>query len=327
MPRRIVVSLLTAAALCGSAAASPQQVSLTLDWTPNPDHAGLYYAQEAGLFAKAGLDVTIRAPSDPTAPLKLVAAGDTDLAVSYEPEMFYAAARGLPDAAVAAIVPQPLDSIMAIDPAIKTVADLKGKTIGITGVPSDYANLDTALASAGLTRAEVKVVTVGYNLLPALLTHRVDAVLGVYRNVEGIEAAEQGFRPTIIPVDRAGVPAYDELVLVANADRLRSDPAYASMVRRFVAAFLTGTEQARAHPARSIAILAGVTASSARFLDRATPATLALLSGPQGVGCMDAAQWNRFGTWMRAHKLVAETIPASAVMTTRFLPPRCGARS
>jgi putative hydroxymethylpyrimidine transport system substrate-binding protein len=300
-------------------------VTLTLDWTPNPDHVGLYYAQQTGLFSKAGLAVTIRAPSDPTAPLKLVAAGDTDLAVSYEQEMFYAAASKLPVTAVAAIVPQPLNSIMAIDPGIKTVADLKGKSIGITGVPSDYADLDTALASAGLTRSDVTVVTVGYNLLPALLAHRDDAVLGVYRNVEGIELAEQGLKPTIIPVNRAGVPFYDELVLVANADRLRTDQGYAIMVRRFVAAFLAGTEQARANPKRALAILSKVTASSAGFLDRATPATLALLAGPAGVGCMRPAQWQRFADWMYARKLVGRVIPATAVMTTRFLPARCRA--
>jgi putative hydroxymethylpyrimidine transport system substrate-binding protein len=327
MPKRsLVLALLLAVALC-PAASGGEAVSLTLDWTPNPDHVGLYYAAQTGLFAKAGLDVTIRAPSDPTAPLKLVAAGDTDLAVSYEQEMFYAAASKLPVTAVAAIVPQPLNSIMAIDPGIRTVADLKGKSIGITGVPSDYADLDTALASVGLTRAAVKVVTVGYNLLPALLSHRVDAVLGVYRNVEGIELAEQGLKPTIIPVDRAGVPFYDELVLVANANRLRTDAAYASMVRRFVTAFLAGTAQARAHPGTSLAILAKVTASSARFLARATPATLALLGGPDGIGCMRPAQWQRFGDWMHERELVTRAIPAGAVMTTRFLPARCRAQS
>jgi putative hydroxymethylpyrimidine transport system substrate-binding protein len=321
------VTLVIAAALCPLAAAGPQQVSLLLDWTPNPDHVGLYYAQETGLFAKAGLDVSIHAPSDPTSPLKLVAAGDTDLAVSYEQEMFYAAAQKLPVTAVASIIGQPLNSFMAIEPKIHSIADLKGKTIGITGVASDYADLDTALASAGLTRAQVKVVTVGYNLLPALLSHRVDAVLDVYRNVEGIELAEQGFHPTIIPVNRAGVPFYDELVLVANSNRLRSDPAYAALVGRVVSAFLTGSEEARAHPAQSLAILTKVTASDPRFLARATPATLALLAGPDGIGCMRLSQWQRFGTWMAARKLVRSVIPATAVMTTRFLPARCAVRS
>src|SRR6266852_8064689 len=224
----LAVFALFAVSLAPAASAGPQKVTLTLDWTPNPDHVGFYYAQGSGLFASAGLDVTIRAPSDPTAPLKLVAAGQSDLAVSYEQELFFAAARKLPVVAVAAVVPQPLNSIIAIEPRIHSLADLDGRTIGITGVPSDYAALDTALASAGLTRKDVKVVSIGYNLLPALLAHRVDAVIGVYRNVEGIQLEQRGLHPTIIPVDRAGVPTYDELVLVANAQRLRTDTAYAA---------------------------------------------------------------------------------------------------
>src|SRR5204863_4648865 len=110
-------------------------------------------------------------------------------------------------------------------PAIHSLADLKGRSVGITGVPADYA----ALESAGL-RNDVKVVNVGYSLLPALLSHKVDAVLGVYRNVEGIELEQRGFHPTVIPLHRAGVPTYDELVLVANSDRLRSSKAYANSV-------------------------------------------------------------------------------------------------
>ena len=187
--------------------------------------------------------------------MKLVALGHTDLAVSYEQELFYAAAHKLPVVAVAAVVPQPLNSIIAIKPAIGTLADLKGRTIGITGVPSDYADLDTALAHVGLTRNNVKVVTVGYDLLPALLSGKVDAVLGVYRNVEGIELEQRGLKPKIIPLNRAGIPFYDELVLVANSDRIRTDSSYNTRVAGFVQAFLLGTTQARQHPGRSLTIL------------------------------------------------------------------------
>src|SRR5438067_9820962 len=218
-------------------AAPAHKVSLTLDWTPNPDHVGFFDARDTGRFAHAGLDVAIRSPSDPTAPLKLVGAGRSDLAVSYEQELFFAAAKKLPVVAVAAVVPHPLNSFMAIEPQIRSLRDLEGRTIGITGVPSDYATLDTALASAGLTRKDVQVVTVGYSLLPALLAHRVDAVLGVYRNVEGIQLQLRGLRPTIIPLDRAGVPTYDELVLVASKTRLHNDPGYRSMVKKFLTAF------------------------------------------------------------------------------------------
>lgn len=318
------VAVAAALALVATASAGTQRVTLTLDWTPNPDHVGFYYALDSGLFAHDGLDVSIHAPSDPTAPLKLVAAGATDLAVSYEQELFFAAAKHLPVVAVAAVVPRPLNSFMSIEPQVRSIRDLAGRTIGITGVPSDYATVDTALESAHLSRKDVKLVTVGYDLLPALLSHKVDAVVGVYRNVEGIQLQLRGLHPTIIPVDRTGVPSYDELVLVASRDRLRADAGYRSTVRRFVSAFLAGEQQARAHPQRALAILDRVTASPAGFLARATPATLALLSGPRGVGCMQTAAWQRFGTWMLARRLLAHPVAADEVMTTRYLPRRCG---
>jgi putative hydroxymethylpyrimidine transport system substrate-binding protein len=327
MRRAITIAVAALAALVAlvqiALAGGQHKMTLTLDWTPNPDHVGIFDARDTGLFARAGLDVAVRSPSDPTAPLKLVGVGRSDLAVSYEQELFFAAAKKLPVVAVAAVVPQPLNSFMAIDPHVKSLRDLKGRTIGITGVPSDYAALDTALRSAGLTRKDVKVITVGYNLLPALLAHRVDIALGVYRNVEGIQLQLRGFHPTIIPVDRAGVPTYDELVLVANKNRLHYEPGYRSEVRRFVTAFLAGTADARRHPARALAILEKVTASNRRFLARATPATLRLLTGPDGVGCINVGAWQRFGDWMRAQRLLKTPIRAASVVDASFLPSRC----
>jgi putative hydroxymethylpyrimidine transport system substrate-binding protein len=320
----VAVALAALLALVSTAlAGGTQKMTLTLDWTPNPDHIGIYDAQDTGRFARVGLDVTIRSPSDPTAPLKLVGVGRSDLAVSYEQELFFATAKKLPVVAVAAVVPQPLNSFMAIEPTVKSLRDLKGKTIGVTGVPSDYATLNTALQSVGLTRRDVKVVAIGYNLLPALLAHRVDAVLGVYRNVEGVELQLRGLRPTIIPVDRAGIPSYDELVLVANKTRLQNDSKYRSGVRRFVAAFIAGTADARSHPERALTILRKVTDSSAKFLGSATPATLRLLSGPRGIGCLSVSAWQRFGDWMQAHGLLKNAVPASSVVDPSFLPSRC----
>lgn len=318
-----LAAVVAACAIPSVSAATTTKVTILLDWTPNPDHVGLFYARDEGLFAKRGLDVSIKTPSDPTTALKLVAAGQVEYAVTYEQELFFAAAKKLPVVAVAAIVPRPLNSIMAIDPPIKTVRDLKGKTIGVTGVPSDDASLDTALAHAGLSRSEVKVVHVGYNLLPALLSHRVDAVLGVYRNVEGIELQQRGFHPTVIPLDRAGVPTYDELVVAASSDRLRSDPAYAAATKRFVAGFLAGTAAARTHLKTSLSVLQKATAASEKFLAAATPATLSLLSGPGGVGCMKTSAWATFGAWMHARGLLKTAVPAKDAMTTAFLPARC----
>jgi putative hydroxymethylpyrimidine transport system substrate-binding protein len=314
--RRAALALLVLflAACGGGGGGSDREATLTLDWTPNPDHVGFYYARDTGLFRQDGLDVSIRAPSDPAAPLKLVAAGRSDFAVSYEQEVFFAAAKKLPVVAVASVIGQPLNSFMSIDPSIRSLADLKGHSVGITGVPADYA----ALASAGLSQ-DVKVVNVGYSLLPALLSHKVDAVLGVYRNVEGIELEQRGHTPTVIPLDRAGVPTYDELVLVANSDRLRSSKAYADTVGKFVGTFLQGSAEARAHPERSLAILAKVTAAKRSFLAASTPATLELL----GDGCLSEPAWAGFGAWMHERGLLKDPVPAQDVMTTRYLGSHC----
>jgi putative hydroxymethylpyrimidine transport system substrate-binding protein len=299
------------------------RVSLLLDWTRNPDHVGIYMALGDGSFTRAGLSVDVRAPSDPSAPLKLVAAGRTDLAVSYEQEVFFARAQGLPVVAVAAVVPRPLNSLIWITRQIHSLADLRGRRIGITGVPSDYAMLTALLARVGLGLRDVKVVSVGYNLLPALLAHRVDAAIGVYRNVEGVELTLRRQHPHIVPVDQAGIPSYDELVLVANSNRLAGNQSYAMEVRRFVAALEQGTTDARRHPHHALAELERVTTADHSYLAAATTLTLRLLDVPRGTTCINLTAWRRFGAWMYQSKLLKTAAAANQAMTSSYLPPQC----
>src|SRR6478752_4462122 len=140
-----------------------QPLSLTLDFYPNPDHAGIYMAQKLGYFEEAGLDLSITAPSDPSAPIKQVAAGRTDLAISYEPEVALAREQGLDVVAVGALVNRPLTSMIWLNKSgIKGIADLKGKTIATAGIPYQDAFLKTILARVHLTPEDVKSVNVGF---------------------------------------------------------------------------------------------------------------------------------------------------------------------
>jgi putative hydroxymethylpyrimidine transport system substrate-binding protein len=328
--RRSALLLLALLAVgCGSggsgqrpAAGATRPVSLTLDWTPNPDHVAVFYAQRHGQFAREDLAVRVQAPADPTTPLKLVAAGRTDLAISYEPELFFAAQRGLPVKAVASVVAQPLDSLILRQGGGSSPAALEGKKVGVTGVPTDAAFLETMLRRAVVDPESVKTVHVGYSLLPALLAGRVDAILGGYRNVEAIELRQRGLRPSVIPVDRAGVPSYDELVLVASARRLH-DPAYRSVVRRFVAALSAATAAARRDPRGALAAVRASTKASPRFLAASVPATLAVLGSAP---CLTRAAWQGFGDWMLRSGLVKKRVAARDVVTTEFLPPACARR-
>ncbi len=168
-----------------------QPFSLTLDFYPNPDHAGIYMAQKLGYFTEAGLDVGIEAPSDPAAPIKQVAAGRSDLAISYEPEVALAHEQGIDVVAIGALVNRPLTSMIWLGKSgIKGVGDLRGKTVATAGIPYQDAFLKTILARVHLTPSDVKAVNVGFGLLPALLGGSAQAMLGGYSNVEGVDLRE-----------------------------------------------------------------------------------------------------------------------------------------
>src|SRR6185436_14221488 len=218
----------TSAASGAPAAAS---LSVELDWVPNPDHVGLYYAQDKGYFTDSNLTIDFRTPSNTADPIKLVALNKVDLAITYEPEMFYGQQSGLPGVAVATVVPVPITSL----------SELSGKSVGVTGIPSDDAFFTTMLKTAGLSEGDVTKVNVGFNLVPSVLSGKVDGIIGGYQNVEAIQIEqESGTKPSVFPADKLGVPSYAELVVAANGDRLRSDPAYADAVKRFVAAMIKG---------------------------------------------------------------------------------------
>jgi putative hydroxymethylpyrimidine transport system substrate-binding protein len=294
-----------------------ESVSLTLDFYPNPDHAGIYMAQKLGYFEEAGLNVSINAPSDPAAPLKLVAAGRSDLAISYEPEVALAHQQGLGVVAVAALVDRPLTSMIWLKKSgIKGVGDLKGKTIATAGIPYQEAFLKTILARVQLSPSDVKAVNVGFGLLGALVGGSAQAMLGGYSNVEGVDLRERGKQPVVTPVDKLGVPTYDELVLVANRKKLEEDP---EKIRLFIAALERGTNAAVAQPkAATKALLEANTGLEPKLTEAEMAATLPLLAArtpDQPFGYMDPAEWGTFAGWMRDNELI-ESLPAPAELLT-----------
>jgi putative hydroxymethylpyrimidine transport system substrate-binding protein len=292
-----------------------QPLSLTLDFYPNPDHAGIYMAKKLGYFEDAGLDVSIHTPSDPAAPIKLLAAGQTDLAISYEPEVLLAHEQGLDVIAVGALVDRPLTSLIWLEKSgVGGVADLRGKTVATAGIPYQDAYLKTILARVGLKPDDVKTVNVGYGLLPALVGGKAQAMLGGFSNVEGVDLRLRGKDPVVTPVDRLGVPTYDELVLVARRDRLEEDP---QAIRLFLGALARGTAAAVKSPGASAEALLAANKDLDPELTRAeVDATLPLLSQS---GEMDPAEWSEFIAWMRDNQLIAGRPAIGEVLSDEYL--------
>jgi putative hydroxymethylpyrimidine transport system substrate-binding protein len=325
-----ILAALAAVALpaCGEKSSSPsgqaQPFSLTLDFYPNPDHAGIYMAQKLGYFREAGLDVSIRAPSDPSAPIKELAAGQTDLAISYEPEVVLAREQGLNVVSVGALVGQPLTSMIWLKKSgIRGIGGLRGKTIATAGIPYQNAFLKTILARANLSPSDVKAVNVGFGLLPALAGGSAQAMLGGYINVEGIDLRERGKQPIVTPVNRLGVPPYDELVLVAQRKHLEEDP---ESIRLFIAALARGTAAAVQNPeAATKAVLEANHSLEPKLTAAEIKATLPLLAPKRyghPYGYMDPLQWQRFISWMRDNELINVSPAPSQVLSNAYLPGR-----
>jgi putative hydroxymethylpyrimidine transport system substrate-binding protein len=299
-----------------------QPFSLTLDFYPNPDHAGIYMAQKLGYFEEAGLDVAIDAPAEPSAPIKQVAAGRSDLAISYEPELALAREQGLDVVAVAALVNRPLTSMIWLRKSgIKGVPDLKGKTVATAGIPYQDAFLETILSRAKLPPGAVKSVNVGFGLLPALVGGSAQAVLGGYSNVEGVDLRERGLDPVVTPVDQLGVPTYDELVLVANRERLQAEP---EKIRLFIAALLRGTDAAVERPNEATAaVLEANDGLDPKLAKAEVEATLPLLTARtegKPFGYMDPVEWKAFAAWMRDNELVDALPDTAALLSNDYLP-------
>jgi putative hydroxymethylpyrimidine transport system substrate-binding protein len=298
-----------------------KRIELMLDYFPNADHAGIYAAEAGGHFEQAGLDVEIRQPPDPAAPIKQVAAGRVDLAISYEPEVLRARDQGLNVVSVAAIVQEPLTSIISLPKAkIRRPADLQGATVGTAGIDYQDAYLRAILTEAGVDPGSVKVRNVGFGFSAALLTGRVDATLGAFWNYEGQELRLRGKRPQIIRIEDAGVPSYNELVLVANEDALRQD---GDKIRAFIGAVSRGTRELRDDPDTGIDGLLDAN----RDLDpelqrRSVEVTLPLFFPPEGkpFGWHDPAQWDEFSAWMKDNRLLENPPDPEASFDNGLLP-------
>lgn len=234
---------LTFSTLLSGQAVANEKLTLVLDWYINPDHAPIMVAEQIGAFKAQGLDVKIVPPSDPALPPRLVAAGQADLAITYQPQVHFFADEGLPLVRVGTLIDSPLNTVIALDKNIKTPADLQGKKVGYSVSGIEQATLATMAQNAHIDPKSITLINVNFQLTSALLAGQVDAVIGGYRNIEALELKLQGKAPQVMNVEDFGVPAYDELVIVANRDQV-----HAAKIKKFLVALQQGVSYLRAHP-------------------------------------------------------------------------------
>jgi putative hydroxymethylpyrimidine transport system substrate-binding protein len=320
------------AAICLSACGTKSDVlspsgtkpfTVMLDYFPNADHAALYSAIAGGEFAAAGLDVKPQTPSNPAEPLDLLAAGKVDMAISYEPELLLARDKGLKLVSIGALVQRPLTSIIALgNQHVQSVADLAGKRVGTAGIPYQAAELKTVLRKAHVNPSSVDEVNVGYNLVPAMLSGKIAATLGGFWNYEALQLELMHKHPVVIPVDQAGVPTYNELVLVVREDEARHD---GQDLRAFLNTLTRGEQQVKANPAAATQLLLKANPDlEAKLEQESIERTFAAAyptDSDQPYGFQDPKAWASFSQWMFSEGLL-HSAPStlSQPYTNEFLP-------
>lgn len=295
------VLLLAGAAGCGEDGAepgAPKGVTLVLDFAPNAVHAGIYAARARGFYGNEGIDLTIRQPGESSDAPKLLATGRADFAILDIHDLGIARERGIDLVAAMTIVQRPLAAVIARgDGPVRRPRDLEGRTVGVTGLPSDEAVVDSEVSADGGDPGKVDRVTIGFNAVSSLAAGKVDAATGFW-NAEGVALRRQGIPVRIFKVNRYGAPPYPELVLTASEQTIERDP---ELVDSVIAATTRGYELAFEDPSPALdELLAAVPG-----LDRADQAAqLKALRPDLRPAPFDAGVLREWAAWDLEHGLL-----------------------
>ncbi|MDX6624130.1 MAG: putative hydroxymethylpyrimidine transport system substrate-binding protein [Solirubrobacterales bacterium] len=282
------------------AAAGPaENVRVTLAGRKGPESAGLVMAAKWGYFEDENLDVAVLAPGSPQSPIDYVVDKIDEIGVSHQPEVMLAQRKGAPIAIVGSLIPRPTAAMIWLEKSkIRRIADLRGKTIAIPGLPFQKIFLERILERAGLSLGDVRVRDVQYDLVASLVSGRADAIFGGSANIEGIELESAGLNPVITPVSSLGVPFYEELVLIARTDYVKRKP---QVIRGFMKAVRRGTAEAIEDPETAAWVIDSesetVLGTDRKEMEAEVEATLPLLSRS---GSPSFGQAGRLASWMRS---------------------------
>lgn len=322
----VLLLALTALAGCGattqpgSGALTPLTVGLT--YVPNIQFAPFYVAQSLGYYKAAGLKVTLRHHSFGEDEFAAIAAGHENVVFAGGDETLQARAKGLPLVYVANVFTQyPVTLIVPAGSSIQSAADLKGHTIGVPGqYGATYIGLLALLKSAGLTTSDVTIQSIGYTQVPALISHKVDAVMG-YINNEPIEFQKANFAIRTFPV--AATQPLVSNGLAAQEGELQQQPA---AIKALIAATLKGVDYTIAHPQDAVNIskqfVPGLNDPSAAAAALAVlQATLpAIAPNRAHPGYNDPAAWQSMATFLQASGQLNGSVDVTKAFSNDYLP-------
>jgi len=311
MMKNKIIGIILAITLLGSSTLmAGEKLKLMLDWFPNVDHLPIYVANEKGYFADQGIEVSIISPSETSDALKLTASGHMDIAVSYQPQTIIATDQGLPLKVIAPLVVHPLTTLLFLEgKGIKDPSDLSNKKIGYT-VPGLMDVLLDAFASINDIQ-DYTPVNVGFTILPALISNKVDAIMGPFKTYETVGMAQHGVKAQFFELEKWGIPDYEELIFVCGPKTLKEKPG---AVKGFVNAIEKAFAYTKTHPEDALATyLSAVPAADKKIETLAFELTRPYFAVKTG---HNLAKWQAFADFALKYGLIKNRVDAAVLIHT-----------
>lgn len=309
----------TTAPTTGSKPPQMTKAALILDFLPNAVHAGIYRAVAAGYYKDNNIDLKIIPPTSTSDTLKLIDAGKADFGVADGIDLANQIDAGRGAKAIAALVQRPLGGIITTkNTGITNPKQFEGQTVGITGVPSDTAILNTIVEHAGGTPAKVKKVTIGFNGVQNLENGKVKGFIGFYP-ADGVQVQLDGQPITSFPFDANGGPRYPGLVFFSTEQKIASS---SPLMKAFVDATAKGYEDTVKDPAQSLDDLLSEVKSLKRPLTEAQLKAYGPLfvAGASRWGELNTSQIQALSDFLVKAKLVKKPFTPERYGTNEFLP-------
>ncbi len=314
----LLIILLLSAVSCQKAGKQNVPVTVTLDWTPNTNHTGLYVALEKGFFKQEGLDVKIVQPGQGYTD-QIVATGKSEFGVSYQENVTRARAEGIPLVSVAAVIQHNTSGFAALkESGIQSVQDFEGKRYGSWDSPSEKAVLTAVMQN---NNSDINKVTIVSGITDFFSTIGKTADFEwIYEGWDGIEAKLRKMELNYIPLkDLEPALDYYTPVLITSDNIIKTNP---ELVKRFVKAADEGYSFAIANPDEAAGILLKHAPELKPELVRASQKFLSTQyqadSPVWGMQRQDV--WQNFADWMVSQKLLAKPIDVNSAYTNAFLP-------
>ena len=295
------------------------KASIVLDWFPWSAQAGLWVAKHKGYFKDERIDITFNIPSDPSTVLETVASGRDDFGINYQTNLLLARNQGIKVVSILGIVQHTLNSIMSLKASgITGPLDLVGRKIGTTGVPEYEKVLETVLKSQGKSIKDVELIKVGFDVVPALISKKVDAIIPAYSVYEAVSAENKGFPVNVMRLEQNGIPDYYELLVVANEKTISEDK---DLIGRFVRAVRRGYEDAISDPVAAIKIMKKINPEADLNLEIPSVKLLAPLWVPENkiFGWQEEKRWIDYANWMKENGLISKDLDVKDAFDNSFV--------